>query len=131
MLFQAFLFVLTAYRFYGTLKAGWGDVPLMLLLMRDGTWAFFLLFCEPTMSGCVVLEFLTRSPSHLLGLYNSFGCSTSLLLRRSLCVCLIIFTASPNIDNDVFQLATGSILIRGKFPAILTGNIIDFDQTGL
>ncbi|KAF9452727.1 hypothetical protein P691DRAFT_803449 [Macrolepiota fuliginosa MF-IS2] len=44
LIFQTLLFSLTAYRFYGTVKAGWGDVPLMSLLMQDGTWAFFLLF---------------------------------------------------------------------------------------
>ncbi|KAF8973080.1 hypothetical protein BDZ97DRAFT_1752120 [Flammula alnicola] len=26
-------------------RSGWGDVPLIVLIMRDGTWAFFLLFC--------------------------------------------------------------------------------------
>ncbi|EAU90799.1 hypothetical protein CC1G_09276 [Coprinopsis cinerea okayama7 len=42
--FQAVLFGLTIWKFLKAVKAGWGDVPLVKLLMRDGTWAFFLLF---------------------------------------------------------------------------------------
>lgn len=44
MAFQTILFLLTAWKFFGAVKAGWGDVPIIQLLMRDGTWAFFLLF---------------------------------------------------------------------------------------
>ncbi|KAJ3514113.1 hypothetical protein NLJ89_g2564 [Agrocybe chaxingu] len=43
IIFQMSLFVLTAYKFVQALRSGWGDVPLIQLLMRDGTWAFFLL----------------------------------------------------------------------------------------
>ncbi|KAJ3533508.1 hypothetical protein NMY22_g7306 [Coprinellus aureogranulatus] len=39
-----FLFVATAVRFYFSLKAGWGNIPILHLLMRDGTWAFVVLF---------------------------------------------------------------------------------------
>ncbi|KAF6765545.1 hypothetical protein DFP72DRAFT_998041 [Ephemerocybe angulata] len=42
--FQSFLFAFTIWKFIHAVKAGWGDVPIMKLLMRDGTWAFFLLF---------------------------------------------------------------------------------------
>ncbi|TFK22093.1 hypothetical protein FA15DRAFT_51579 [Coprinopsis marcescibilis] len=41
---QALLFFLTAYKFAQAVRNGWGDVPLLRLLMRDGTWAFFLIF---------------------------------------------------------------------------------------
>lgn len=44
ILFQAILFVLTMYKFILAIRDGWGDVPLMVLLSRDGTWAFCLLF---------------------------------------------------------------------------------------
>lgn len=44
LVFQLLLFSLTAYRFYSTVKGGWGTVPLVSIMMRDGTWAFFLLF---------------------------------------------------------------------------------------
>ncbi|KAJ3536833.1 hypothetical protein NMY22_g5861 [Coprinellus aureogranulatus] len=44
ILYQAFLFVATAVRFYFSLKAGWGNIPILHLLMRDGTWAFVVLF---------------------------------------------------------------------------------------
>ncbi|KAF8647826.1 hypothetical protein AX16_006528 [Volvariella volvacea WC 439] len=42
--FQTILFLLTGWKFIQAIRAGWGDVPLIQLLMRDGTWAFFLLF---------------------------------------------------------------------------------------
>ncbi|KAJ3566529.1 hypothetical protein NP233_g6948 [Leucocoprinus birnbaumii] len=44
LVFQILLFILTSYRFYSTIKGGWGRVPLVSVMMRDGTWAFFLLF---------------------------------------------------------------------------------------
>ncbi|KAF8813837.1 hypothetical protein BYT27DRAFT_7180605 [Phlegmacium glaucopus] len=44
ILFQAFLFVITLFKFVLAIRSGWGDVPLLILLTRDGTWAFFLLF---------------------------------------------------------------------------------------
>jgi len=44
IIFQAILFVVTLYKFVLALRSGWGDVPLIVLLTRDGTWAFFLLF---------------------------------------------------------------------------------------
>ncbi|KAJ7690720.1 hypothetical protein B0H17DRAFT_586501 [Mycena rosella] len=48
LLFQTFLFSLTAFKFVGALRAGWGDTPLVSLVMRDGTWAFLLLFAFVT-----------------------------------------------------------------------------------
>lgn len=45
IIFQFFLFGLTLYKFIEAARLGWGDVPLIVLLVRDGTWAFFLLFC--------------------------------------------------------------------------------------
>ncbi|TEB24802.1 hypothetical protein FA13DRAFT_1287414 [Coprinellus micaceus] len=44
ILYQAFLFAATAVKFYYSLKAGWGHIPILHLLMRDGTWAFAVLF---------------------------------------------------------------------------------------
>ncbi|KAF9010562.1 hypothetical protein BDQ17DRAFT_1234447, partial [Cyathus striatus] len=43
-LYQTVLFLLTLFKFIQALRSGWGDVPLIVLLMRDGTWAFCLLF---------------------------------------------------------------------------------------
>ncbi|KDQ55172.1 hypothetical protein JAAARDRAFT_196037 [Jaapia argillacea MUCL 33604] len=42
VLFQGVLFGFTAYQFFIGLRRGRG--PLVTLLMRDGTWAFFLIF---------------------------------------------------------------------------------------
>jgi len=44
ILFQTVLFGLTAWKFFTAMRAGWGSTPIITLLMRDGTWAFFLLF---------------------------------------------------------------------------------------
>ncbi|KAF9567978.1 hypothetical protein CPC08DRAFT_757861 [Agrocybe pediades] len=43
IIFQFILFGFTLYKFVQAARSGWGDVPLVMLLMRDGTWAFFLL----------------------------------------------------------------------------------------
>ena len=45
IIFQALLFAVTIYKFILAARDGWGDVPLLVLLTRDGTWAFCLLFC--------------------------------------------------------------------------------------
>ena len=42
--FQTVLFGLTVWKFFQAVRSGWGDVPILQLLVRDGTWAFFLLF---------------------------------------------------------------------------------------
>lgn len=42
--FQTFLFGLTAYKFVGAVRTGWREIPLLVLLMRDGTWAFLVIF---------------------------------------------------------------------------------------
>jgi hypothetical protein len=68
MVFQALLFSLTSYRFYSTLKAGWGDVPLISIIMRDGTWAFILLFRTCNLCLLHFLEF-SQVPSDLRWLY--------------------------------------------------------------
>lgn len=64
--FQAILFVLTGWKFYQAVRSGWGDVPLMLLLMRDGTWAFFALFGEGQGS-FIIAHDLTSNSAVLLG----------------------------------------------------------------
>jgi hypothetical protein len=45
IIFQALLFAVTIYKFILAVRNGWADVPLVVLLTRDGTWAFCLLFC--------------------------------------------------------------------------------------
>ncbi|KAF6765466.1 hypothetical protein DFP72DRAFT_203941 [Ephemerocybe angulata] len=42
--YQTLLFVLTGWKFFEAVKSGWGHIPIMKLLMRDGTWAFMILF---------------------------------------------------------------------------------------
>ncbi|KAJ6493460.1 hypothetical protein C8R45DRAFT_1136707 [Mycena sanguinolenta] len=42
VLFQTVLFSLTVLRFAHAIRAGWGKMPLLLLIVRDGTWAYLL-----------------------------------------------------------------------------------------
>ncbi|KAL0062340.1 hypothetical protein AAF712_010824 [Marasmius tenuissimus] len=46
VIFQTLLFGLTLHKFLAGIREGWRDIPVVKLLMRDGTWAFFLLFIE-------------------------------------------------------------------------------------
>src|SRR5216683_6367870 len=42
--FETILFVLTLVKFLIALRDGWGRTPVVYLLVRDGTWAFMLIF---------------------------------------------------------------------------------------
>ncbi|KAI0270460.1 hypothetical protein BC834DRAFT_515516 [Gloeopeniophorella convolvens] len=42
--FETVLFVLTLVKFFMALRTGWGHTPVIHLLVRDGTWAFALIF---------------------------------------------------------------------------------------
>lgn len=66
ILFQAFLFMVTIYKFVLAVRSGWGDVPFIVLLTRDGTWAFCLLFF--TYAGHLILYGL-HNPAYAGVLY--------------------------------------------------------------
>ncbi|KAI9457485.1 hypothetical protein BJY52DRAFT_1086453, partial [Lactarius psammicola] len=42
--FETVLFILTLFKFIAALRLGWGRTPVLYLLVRDGTWAFILIF---------------------------------------------------------------------------------------
>ncbi|KAH9023637.1 hypothetical protein EDB84DRAFT_468732 [Lactarius hengduanensis] len=42
--FETILFILTLFKFIVALRNGWGRTPVLYLLVRDGTWAFILIF---------------------------------------------------------------------------------------
>jgi hypothetical protein len=42
--FESVLFILTLIKFLVALRNGWGRTPVVFLLVRDGTWAFILIF---------------------------------------------------------------------------------------
>ncbi|KAI0295174.1 hypothetical protein B0F90DRAFT_1919443 [Multifurca ochricompacta] len=42
--FETLLFILTLFKFIVALRNGWGRTPVVYLLVRDGTWAFVLIF---------------------------------------------------------------------------------------
>jgi len=42
--FETILFVLTLVKFLAALRDGWGRTSVVYLLVRDGTWAFMLIF---------------------------------------------------------------------------------------
>ncbi|KDQ55173.1 hypothetical protein JAAARDRAFT_37705 [Jaapia argillacea MUCL 33604] len=53
--FQGILFSFTLYQFVVSLRQGWGRTRLVTLLMRDGTWAFFLIFSVMIVQSAVYL----------------------------------------------------------------------------
>ncbi|KAG2021189.1 hypothetical protein CC2G_006444 [Coprinopsis cinerea AmutBmut pab1-1] len=59
VVFQAILFLATAYKCVGLIRTlGWKQVRLTGVLMRDGTWAFILLFVY-LLGGCVAPKTFT------------------------------------------------------------------------
>ncbi|KAJ7115397.1 hypothetical protein C8R44DRAFT_984099 [Mycena epipterygia] len=42
IMFQTCLFLLTLFRFIGAVRTGWGSMPIISLVVRDGMWAYFL-----------------------------------------------------------------------------------------
>ncbi|TFK24674.1 hypothetical protein FA15DRAFT_592102 [Coprinopsis marcescibilis] len=44
LVLQTVLFTLTSWKLAKALRNGWGKVPLVVVLLRDGTWAFFIVF---------------------------------------------------------------------------------------
>ena len=77
--FQALLFAVTIYKFILAVRDGWGDVPLLVLLTRDGTWAFCLLFCTSS--------FCRNSTAVMLNLsYIRFHIHQSVMRDTSCCM---------------------------------------------
>lgn len=52
--FQTVLFFLTLYKFLSAVRSGWNTTPIMALLVRDGTWSFFVLMVTLTSYGLVI-----------------------------------------------------------------------------
>lgn len=46
IVFESFLFGLTLYKYYAARAEGWGSGALLTILVRDGMWAFLLVFGE-------------------------------------------------------------------------------------
>ncbi|KIP06166.1 hypothetical protein PHLGIDRAFT_47005, partial [Phlebiopsis gigantea 11061_1 CR5-6] len=44
IVFEGFLFGLTLYKYYTACAEGWGGGALLSILVRDGMWAFLLVF---------------------------------------------------------------------------------------
>lgn len=110
--FESVLFVLTLIKFIVALRSGWGRTPVVFLLVRDGTWAFILIFGSLPLpfSFSVILAHLPHFPQQLSASTQGFisvretqpsqplhsrGYSRSSLLRvHALCS---IFTQFPPI----------------------------------
>lgn len=121
MIFQALLFGLTAYRFFGTLKEGWRDVPLMSLLMRDGTWAFILLFFiflgygilliiphhsyAGVLYGWLLVAFSFSGYRIILNL-NKFGSTTHVVVRAGHLPSHTTYQTNTNIQFTSHHLST-------------------------
>ena len=74
--FESVLFILTLIKFIVALRSGWGRTPVVFLLVRDGTWAFVLIFGLPPLPFSVFHYSCSHSP---------FPPSNSLHQRRVLC----------------------------------------------
>lgn len=94
ILFQAFLFSLTVIKFVSALRDGWGNTPLLTLLARDGTWAFFTLFSMSNIpiitrrcGGSLILNIYSCNGLRRVPVWTEKPC----LLRRYLRVHTIAF----------------------------------------
>lgn len=96
--FQFLLFGLTLYKFIQALRSGWGDVPLIILLVRDGTWAFFLLFCRYRLASysCFV---------------DPFAFQSYMLANSAYMVCITTLSQECFIGSVSAHLAYGYLLI--------------------
>ncbi|TFK44353.1 hypothetical protein BDQ12DRAFT_672835 [Crucibulum laeve] len=127
IIFQAAVFALTAWKFIEAARSGWGDVPLIMLLMRDGTWAFFLLFFtyvgqlalyglkNPAMAGilyCWLLTALSFSGYRILLNISNLGRMAALpeggvstrITDANIQFTTQIFSYAPN-ATDVFEMS--------------------------
>jgi hypothetical protein len=73
--FETTLFLLTLAKFLIALRGGWGRTPVVYLLMRDGTWAFILIFGPPPrLLSHVYLSHLLVPPSDPLHQRRVLSC---------------------------------------------------------
>ena len=50
LVFETFLFVLTLYAFFQNVKREYGKHSILFVFIRDGTWAFAIIFGTPSRS---------------------------------------------------------------------------------
>ncbi|KAJ7129016.1 hypothetical protein C8R43DRAFT_690735 [Mycena crocata] len=116
LLFQTFLFGLTVYKFVIALREGWGDTPLVGLVMRDGTWAFVLLFAM--VSGEASLYLLKNHAfagvlfGWLLTVFSFAGYRVLLNLNR-LSDPLALPTSQTGTTDSSIQFSSGIVTHRG------------------
>ncbi|KAJ7782778.1 hypothetical protein B0H16DRAFT_1494348 [Mycena metata] len=84
LIFQTFLFTLTVFKFVKAVREGWGNTPLVALVMRDGTWAFFTLFAviSSNLSGLKNSSFANVLYPWLLSSFSFAGYHVLLNLDR-------------------------------------------------
>lgn len=64
--FQATLFALTAWKFLQALKAGWGRIPVIQLVIRDGLGLFPPIWCVAFASPYISHHKVIALPSSVL-----------------------------------------------------------------
>jgi hypothetical protein len=90
IIFQAMLFTVTIYKFILAVRDGWGDVALIVLLTRDGTWAFCLLFCASSFYRSSIWVMLNLSLFCFIFISRLCGTHCVVCITRwCLCGCLI------------------------------------------
>lgn len=65
--FELLLFVLTMVKFVEAYRNGWDRIPLLTLVVRDGTWAFLVIFgsCGVALI-CGIIRLTVRGHSRYL-----------------------------------------------------------------
>ncbi|KAJ7502910.1 hypothetical protein B0H11DRAFT_1712201 [Mycena galericulata] len=122
LLFQTFLFGLTAVKFARALREGWGDTPLVGLVMRDGTWAFILLFA--VVAGDASLYALKNHSfagilfGWLLTVFSFSGYHVLLNLDRLSAASLYLPTSQTSTNDSPYQFTTRIITDRGPADAV-------------
>ncbi|KAF8882719.1 hypothetical protein BD779DRAFT_1542311 [Infundibulicybe gibba] len=125
IVFQFILFILTAYKFIAAARAGWGRVPLLFLLMRDGTWAFFLLFA--VLMGEVVVYGLPSLKGYTGMLYGWLLTTFSFSVRLSHPLNINHLSRPPGWDTTfAMSRRTDTNL---QFTTNISGSDIDIDES--
>ncbi|KAJ7039107.1 hypothetical protein C8F04DRAFT_317552 [Mycena alexandri] len=120
LLFQTFLFALTVFKFVQAVREGWGDTPLLSLVMRDGTWAFFLLFAvvagDAALYGLKNHQFASVLYGWLLSVFSFAGYHVLLNLDR-LNDAPRLATSESSTNDSPYQFTTRIVTDREQAAA--------------
>ncbi|KZV69523.1 hypothetical protein PENSPDRAFT_478821 [Peniophora sp. CONT] len=131
--FEALLFILTAYKLVSTLYHGWGSTPVLNVIVRDGTWAFAMIFATLV---CNAVFYLAAGDSSMAAVayswiisVESFAGYRIILNMQKLEPHDISTLDSPSLSTDIqfttnieLDHTTGSIEEAAPYPYRSTAN---------